>query len=87
MDVVGFSLKYNPEERGKFISMKLSLTEGTKPWVELKLVLETLKLNSDKFKYIYNLQNPGPTELKRKYKIEKIFESGSAMDGYIVFID
>lgn len=68
MDIVGFSPKYNPEERGKFISMKLSLTEGTKPWVELKLVLETLKLNSDKFKYIYNLQNPGPTEFKKNTK-------------------
>lgn len=28
--------------------MKLLLTVGRKPWVELKLIIKTLKLNSDK---------------------------------------
>ena len=34
-----------------YISMKLLLTVGTKPWVEFTLIIETLKFNSDKCRY------------------------------------
>ena len=31
--------------------IKLLLTSGTEPWVQLKLIIETLKLNSDRLRY------------------------------------